>query len=147
MVTNLRSAWRPRKVYRSIRSPGPSGDDERLASSPPEEAAFGPGVRVPVVGNIAHVIVHVVLADLRERHVMQAGAHVLAMLSGRLRAVPAPDHHGHVADVALRDPADVVLVVPGRHALGAAEITPVDLVEAVCRVRHTSPQALASTTT
>src|SRR5215472_15019442 len=93
-----------------------------LPATRPEKAALGPRVRVVVVGNVAHVVVHVVLAHLGESHVVQAGPHVLEVFGRGRGAVPTPDHHGHVAYVALGDPADVVLVVPGRHALGAAEI-------------------------
>ena len=42
----------------------------------------------------------------------QLGQHVLDLGLGRLVAVLLPDHHGHVAHLAGRHPADVVLVEP-----------------------------------
>src|SRR5215467_5574744 len=93
-----------------------------LPATRPEEAALGPRVRVVVVGDVAHVVVDVVLAHLGLGDLVQARPHVLEVLGRGRGAVPAPHHHGHVAHVALRDPADIVFVVPGRHALGPAQI-------------------------
>src|SRR2546422_10801697 len=43
------------------------------------------------------------------------------MLLGRLDPVAPPDHHGRLADLALGDPADLVLVKPRRDPLGPAQ--------------------------
>src|SRR5438876_409005 len=70
-----------------------------------EEATLRARVRVPVIGDVAHVIVDEEVADLACRHFADAGAHVREMLVGRSRAVKAPHDHRHRADVALGDPA------------------------------------------
>jgi hypothetical protein len=44
------------------------------------------------------------------------------VLGRRRDAVVAPDHHRHRAQLAFGDPADLVLVVPGRDPLGPAEV-------------------------
>lgn len=108
-----------------------------------EESARGASVRVPVVGDVPHVIVYVVLADLGQRDLAQARPHVLDVLGRRSRAMPAPHHHRHVTDIALGDPADVVLVIPRRHARRAAEIAALDPLALVRTGRHGSPHALA----
>src|SRR5215470_8170816 len=108
---------------RTIRTP-------RISRPPlPEEPAGRPRVSVPVIGNVAHVIVDPVRTDLPLGHRVQLGAHVSQVLVGWLRAVPAPDHHRHLADLALGDPAHVVLVEPRRDALGPAQLTPDDAVK------------------
>src|SRR5690348_13036009 len=104
------------------------GDARRL---PPgtgtEEPALGPAVGVVVVGDVAHVIVDVALAaEHAGGDLPQQGVHVALVLGGWLGAVVAPHHHGHVADVALRDPADVVLVVPGRDLRRPAQVASAD---------------------
>ena len=87
-----------------------------------EEASAGPGMGVIVVGDVPHVIVQPELPEPGRRDLGEARAHVGEVLLGRSDAVEAPDHHGCVADVALGNPADVVLVVPRRDAGGAAEV-------------------------
>src|SRR5437879_12274153 len=47
--------------------------------------------------------------------------HVREMLGWRLHAVPPPDYHRGLADLALGDPADLVLVEPGGDALRPAQ--------------------------
>src|SRR3954447_15067016 len=91
-----------------------------------EEAAFRAGVCVVVVGDVPHVVVDVVL----EREVLGDDArevlvHVRQLGCGWVDAVPAPDDHRRRADLALGDPADVVLVVPRRDPRRFAEIAPV----------------------
>ena len=49
----------------------------------PEEAAAGPRVGVVVVGDVAHVTVDVVFAELGRRHLAQALAHVGHVLGRR----------------------------------------------------------------
>src|SRR2546426_12574314 len=48
-------------------------------------------------------------------------SHVREMLGWRLHAVPPPDHHRGLADLALGDPADLVLVEPWGDALRPAQ--------------------------
>src|SRR5438477_3451948 len=88
---------------------------------PPEEAAGRPGVRMPVVRDVAHVTVQPVFADLALCHVFQMREHVREMLIGRIDPVPAPDDHRRLADLALGDPADLVVVEPRRDPLGPAQ--------------------------
>jgi hypothetical protein len=75
-----------------------------------------------VVGDIAHVAVDPELAETLGGHLAKPGVHVTELLVGRLGTVRAPDDHRHLADVALGDPADLVLVIPGGDARGLAEI-------------------------
>jgi hypothetical protein len=86
-------------------------------------------MRVIMVGNIAHVIVHVNVAELASCYLAEALVHVTQMLGRRLRAVKTPYHHRHVAHITLGNPANIVLVVPGRDAGRSTEITPVHLDE------------------
>src|SRR6266481_5414822 len=117
----------PARTSESARS-GTGSAASRVSA---EEAALGPGVGVVVVGDVAHVTVDVILAELGRRDLTQPLAHVGQVLGRRLRAVPAPDDHRHLADLALRDPADVVLVKPRRQLLGPAQIAALDFDEAV----------------
>src|SRR5262245_8209403 len=55
------------------------------------------------------------------------------MLGRWCGTVEAPYDHGHLTDVALGDPADLVLVVPGCDAGRAAEITTLRLAEGLRR--------------
>jgi hypothetical protein len=77
---------------------------------------------MPVVGDVAHVVVDPELAEAGRRHLAEAMVHVGDVTGRGLGPVPPPHHHGHGADLALGDPAHVVLVVPGGEARGAAEI-------------------------
>src|SRR5437870_4015065 len=87
-----------------------------------EEPVLWPGVRVVVVGDVAHVTVHPELAEPRRGDLAQSLAHVGDVRLGRRGAVKPPDHHGRLADLALGDPADLVLEEPGRELQGPAEI-------------------------
>src|SRR4029077_6847636 len=99
-----------------------------------------PGVGVIVVGDVAHVAVDVVLAELGGRDLTQSLPHVGHVLGRRRGAVPAPDHHRHLADLALRDPADVVLVKPRRQFLGPRQIASVDLDQTGAHERQGYPR-------
>ena len=93
----------------------------------PEEPTLRASVRVVVVGDVAHVVVDVVL----EREVLahdrgQTGVHVR---EGRFRwrhAMVTPHHHRYRTDLAFRDPTDVVFVEPGRDARRLAEVAVLD---------------------
>jgi len=93
-----------------------------------------------VVGDIAHVIVDVDLPELTSRDLEETLVHVGQMLDGWLRPMVSPHHHRHVADIALRDPANVVFVVPRGDAGCATEITPVDLGEGGLGSCHGDPR-------
>ena len=86
---------------------------------------------VIVIGDVAHVVVEIELAEPIERDLLDALMHMSQMLDGRLGAVEAPHDHRHFADVTLGYPTDVILVIPGRDAGGLAEITPLDFAKAV----------------
>jgi len=86
-------------------------------------------VRVVVIGDIAHVVVDVELAELCGRHVPDSRLHVREVFGGRVGAVEAPHDHRHGADLTLGDPADLVLVIPGCDARGPAEVAAIDLDE------------------
>src|SRR5262249_25155965 len=62
------------------------------------------------------------VAELRLRDLAQSRVHVAQVLGRRRDPVRAPDDHRHLADLALGDPADLVLVIPGRDASGLAEV-------------------------
>lgn len=94
-----------------------------------EEAAARPAVRVIVVRDVPHVVVDVELAELRRRDRAETLVHVPEMVFGRLHAVESPHDHRRLADVALGDPADVVLVVPGRDLRGPAQVAAFDVGE------------------
>src|SRR5436190_18214925 len=89
-----------------------------------EEATDRTRVRVVVVRDVAHVVVHVVVEgevltyDHREP-VVQLALHMLR----RIRVVAPPHDHRHRADLALRDPAELVLVEPRRDSGFLAQIT------------------------
>jgi hypothetical protein len=91
-----------------------------------EEAIFGAAVGVVVVGDIAHVVVDVDAAKVGRGYFAEAGVHVGELSRWRLGAVAAPDDHRRLADLALRDPADVVLVVPRRDPRGRTQLAPRD---------------------
>src|SRR5438105_6174468 len=88
---------------------------------PPKEPAGGAGMRVPVVRNVAHVLVQPVFPDLALCHIFQMRQHVREMLVRRVHPVAPPDHHRRLADLALGDPADLVLVEPRRDPLGPTQ--------------------------
>ena len=70
-------------------------------------------MRVVVVGDVAHVVVDVVLElEVHGDHLGELRVHVLELVGRRLGAVGPPHDHRHRADLALRDPAHVVLVEP-----------------------------------
>src|SRR6266567_5231690 len=91
-----------------------------------EKAVFRSRVSVEVVRDIAHVAVHPELADLRRGYLAQTLAHVRDVRLRGSRAVEAPHHHRRLADLALGDPADVVLEEPGRQFQGAAQVAVLD---------------------
>src|SRR3546814_8322456 len=93
---------------------GTAGCSAILAVAVAEEAAFGPGVGVVVVRDVAHVVAEVVAVEDVTSHPRELGVHVLHRRVVGVDAVPAPHHHRGVAALALRDPADVVLVEPVR---------------------------------
>ena len=97
-------------------------------------------MRMIVVGDIAHVIVHEDLPELVSGDFTETRVHVGQMVDGRLRAVEAPHHHRHVANIALGDPANIVFVVPRGDAGCATEITPVDLGEGGLGSCHGDPR-------
>jgi hypothetical protein len=94
---------------------------------------------VVVVGDIAHVAVDPELAQSRRRHLPEPGPHVREVGRRRGYTMVAPDDHGDVTDIAFGDPADVVLVIPGRQPLGATQITVSDTGERL--VAHGAPPA------
>src|SRR5919197_1413211 len=108
----LRAAWRSEN---SCVAMGP------ILPPNAEEPAGRARVRVPVIRDVAHVPVQPVLADLPLCHVLQMRQHVREMLVGRVQPVAAPDHHGRLADLALGDPADLVLVEPRGDSLRPAQ--------------------------
>ena len=79
-------------------------------------------VRVPVVGDVPAVAVDDPGGEMLGGGALERRRHVRHLFGGRVDAVPAPHHHRHVADLAVGDPADVVLVVPAREARGLAEV-------------------------
>jgi hypothetical protein len=86
------------------------------------------------------VIVHVDLAELTSRDLAEPLVHVREVLRGRFRAVEAPHHHRYITHIALRDPANIVLVVPRRDAGCPTKITSVDLDERRLRSCHGAPR-------
>src|SRR6186997_3371099 len=98
-----------------------------LGVTPPkpvtEESADRTAVRVVMIGNVAHVVVDVVVElEMLGDHERELGVHVLELGGRRFDPVPAPHHHRHRADLAFRDPADVVLVEPLRDTRRLAKI-------------------------
>src|SRR5207253_6877729 len=73
---------------------------------------------VEVVGYLAHdgIDVEAALAEPVDADALQDPKHVGPFLLGGLRAVALPHDHRHHADLAVRDPAHVVFVVPRRDA-------------------------------
>ena len=94
----------------------------------PEESTDRSRVRVVVVGDVAHVVVDVVLEfEVLRDDAGQPRVHVRELVGRRGDSVPAPDDHRDGADLAFGDPADVVLVEPRRDPRGFAQITAVHL--------------------
>jgi hypothetical protein len=87
-----------------------------------EEPAFRSCMSVIMIGDVAHVVVEIELAKPIEGDLRDALMHMSQMLDGWLGAMEAPHNHWHFADVTLGNPADVVLVIPGRDARRATEI-------------------------
>jgi hypothetical protein len=106
-----------------------------------EEAALGSRVRVVVIGDVAHVVVDVMLErEVLGDHHRELVVHVRELIGGRRHAVTAPHNHRDRADLTLRDPADVVLVEPLRDARRLAEIAVGVVYESVGHawtIRHT----------
>src|SRR5882724_899321 len=94
-----------------------------------EKTVFGSRVRVEVVGDVAHVTVHPELAEPCRGDLAQFLAHVRHVSFGRRGAVEAPHDHWRLADLALGDPADVVLEEPRRHLQSLAKVAVLDLGE------------------
>ena len=92
----------------------------------PKKPPCGRRVRVVVVGDVAHVVVDVVLElEVLRRRPWRAVVHVRELVGRRLDAVAPPHDHRHRADLTLGDPADVVLVEPRCDPRGLAEVAAV----------------------
>ena len=81
-------------------------------------------MRVVVVGNVAHVVVNLP-AVLPEKGVGdggQLGVQVRFHVVGGLWVVHRPDHHRHEADLAVSNPAGLVLEVATSDGRRFAEI-------------------------
>ena len=85
------------------------------------------GVGVEVVGDLAHhgVDDEATLAEHTRGDLGQGGQHALALIGLGRRPVTAPHDHRDVARVAVGHPAQLVLVVPARHARRVAQLAPV----------------------
>ena len=86
---------------------------------------------VIVIGDVAHVVVEIELAEPVESDLLDPLVHMGQMVDGWLGPMEAPHDHRYFADVTFGNPTDVILVIPGCDAGGAAEIAPVDLLEGV----------------
>jgi len=84
-----------------------------------------------MIGDVAHVVVEIEVAEPIEGDLLDALTHMNQMLDGWLGAVEAPNDHRHFADVTLGYPTDVILVIPGGDAGGATEIAPLDFSKGV----------------
>ena len=74
-------------------------------------------MRVVMLGNLTHVVVHVVLVLEEFRHHRgQAIVKVRLDVVARIRVVGPPHHHRHATHLAFGDPTDVVLVEPFRQS-------------------------------
>jgi len=102
---------------------------------------------VIVIGDVAHVVVEIELAEPIDSDLPDPLVHVGQMLDWWLGAMEAPHNHWHFADVTFGNPADIIFVIPGRDAGRAAEITPVDLSKGVraCHLRRSIAGANAPT--
>src|SRR6266542_668504 len=89
-----------------------------------EKAPAGAGVGVEVIRDVPHVVVDVVLdGQLLGGDAAELVEHVLEVGGGRVVPVLAPGHDRDRTDLAFGDPADLVLVVPGRDPRRLAEVT------------------------
>src|SRR3954447_17940703 len=71
-----------------------------------EEPTARSRVRVVVVGDVAHVVVDVVLElEVLGHDGREPPVHVLEMVGRRFHAVEAPHHYRHRADLTFGDPA------------------------------------------
>src|SRR5579872_7401399 len=106
----------------AARARGCSADPEA-----PGPEGVVPRVRVVVVRDVAHVVVDVVASDAEplvgDR--AECGEQPVADLRRRSGGMDAPDHHRHLAQLAVRDPAVLVLVVPPRPPRGLAQLAAV----------------------
>jgi hypothetical protein len=82
------------------------------------------GVGVKVVRNLAHVGVErpVALPENLVCNTAKAREHQLELLRRGFDTMASPYDHRDPADLALGDPADLVLVVPGRKRCGLTQI-------------------------
>ena len=78
---------------------------------------------MPVVGDVAAMAVDDPAREMLGRGALEGGRHVRDLVGRRIDAVPPPHHHRHVAELAVGDPAHVVLVMPLRKAGGLAQVT------------------------
>jgi len=78
---------------------------------------------VIVVGDVAHVVVDVMLElEMHRHHHLELRMHVCLHVIGRRGIVFTPHHHRHCADLAFGNPTHVVLMEPWRDSGGFAEI-------------------------
>ena len=90
----------------------------------PVEPALRTGVGVIVVGDIAHVIIDVMLKiEKLFDHRAELRLHVLHVILRRFDPVMAPHDHRRRANLTLGNPADVVFVKPLSDLGRFAEIT------------------------
>ena len=70
---------------------------------------------VVVVGDLAHHRIDRPFPRTEHgvRRLAELAQHVLELISRRVDAMLAPHHHGYAADLAIRHPAHIVLVIPG----------------------------------
>ena len=122
-ITDTRMTPRPHGPLDRHAECSATGSVLPAAQAVPEKAALRAGVRVVVVGDIAHVVVYVVLVvEVFRDDEGQTLVHVGELSLGRRDPVAPPDHHRNGADLTLRDPADVVLVEPLGDPSRLAEI-------------------------
>lgn len=80
-------------------------------------------MRVIVIGDVAHVVVHVMNEPkVRIDHQGKLAMHVVLQFDRRRRIVLTPYHHRYCADLAFGDPAHIVLVEPWRNSRGLTQV-------------------------
>ena len=79
-----------------------------------------------MIGDVAHMVVEIEFTELIASDLLDPLVHVGEMVGRWLGAMEAPNDHRHFADLTLRNPTDVILVIPGCDAGRSAEITPLD---------------------